>query len=266
MRLCPYTFCPYSGRVSIVSLDRSSPLPLWAQLENDLRRRLDAGEFDERFPTDLELTEGYRVSRHTVREAVRHLNRTGLLRRERGRGTVVNRAEFEQSLGTLYSLFDMVEAAGVEQTSQVLTLSVVTDEGPAEHLEVEPGTELVFLERVRLAGGTPLAVDRAWLPRSFADPLLAVDFTHTALYSELERIGNFVPNQGWERLTPIVPPAADRDRLGMSRSDAAFFLERLGVRDGQRVEWRTTVIRGDRFRFISDWSVGQKGNFRPSPT
>ena len=31
--------------------------------------------------------------------------RTGLLRRERGRGTVVNRSEFEQPLGTAYSLF-----------------------------------------------------------------------------------------------------------------------------------------------------------------
>ena len=50
-----------------IALDRHSPLPLWAQLETDLRRRIDAGEFaDGRFPTDLELTEGYDVSRHTV--------------------------------------------------------------------------------------------------------------------------------------------------------------------------------------------------------
>lgn len=247
------------------ALDRASPMPLWAQLEHDLRRRLEGGEFDERFPTDLELTGAYEVSRHTVREAVRHLNRTGLLRRERGRGTVVNRAEFEQSLGTLYSLFEMVESAGVEQTSEVLSQQITTSLGPCEQLGLPPGSELVFLERLRLAGGTPLALDRAWLPREFADPLLRVDFTHTALYAELERIGNFVPNQGWERLTPIVPPAADRDRLGISKSDAAFFLERLGTRDGKPVEWRTTVIRGDRFRFISDWSAGHQGRFRPSP-
>lgn len=247
-------------------LDRSSPMPLWAQLEQDLRRRLEDGEFDERFPTDLELTNTYGVSRHTVREAVRHLNRTGLLRRERGRGTVVNRTEFEQSLGTLYSLFDSVESTGVEQTSEVLNLEIVTDPGPAEQLGLPFDAELMFLARVRLAGGRPLAVDRAWLPVDIGRPLLAVDFSHTALYGELDRIGKPVPNQGWERLTPIVPPAVDRDRLGMARGEAAFFLERLGCRDGQAIEWRTTIIRGDRFRFISDWSVGSRGSFRAAPT
>ena len=50
----------------LVPLDRADPMPLWAQLEAELRRRIDAGEFsDGRFPTDLELTEGYEVSRHT---------------------------------------------------------------------------------------------------------------------------------------------------------------------------------------------------------
>ncbi len=252
--------------MTLAELDRNSPMPLWAQLEAELRRRLEGGEFDERFPTDLELTESYSVSRHTVREAVRHLNSTGLLRRERGRGTVVNRTEFEQPLGNLYSLFEMVEATGVEQTSEVISLGVVTDPGPAGHLGLEPGAEMVFLARVRHAGGTPLAVDRAWLPLALAAPLLELDFTRTALYAELERVGSPVPNHGWERLTPIVPRAADRERLLMAKSDAAFFLERLGVRDGRPVEWRTTIIRGDRFRFISEWSVGNRGSFRPAPS
>ena len=81
----------------LVPLDRTDPMPLWAQLEADLRRRIDVGDFgDGRFPTDLELTEGYEVSRRTAREAIRHLNKTGILKRERGRGTVINRSEFEQ--------------------------------------------------------------------------------------------------------------------------------------------------------------------------
>jgi GntR family transcriptional regulator len=245
-------------------LDRNSPLPLWAQLEADLRRRLEAGEFIERFPTDLELTQGYGVSRHTVREAVRHLNKTGLLRRERGRGTVVNQTEFEQSLGTLYSLYQSVEATGVEQASEVLALEVVRDTVAAAHLELFDDADLVFLERLRLAGGSPLAVDRAWLPLTIAEPLLQVDFTHTALYDELDRIGTPRPNQGWERLTPIVPTAADRERLDLKKVEAAFFLERLGKRDDQPVEWRTSVVRGDRYRFVAEWSTGSRTQLRPT--
>ena len=250
--------------MTVNPLDRNSPMPLWAQLESELRRRLDAGEFEAAFPTDMELTAAYEVSRHTVREAIRHLNRTGVLRRERGRGTVVNRAEFEQPLGTLYSLFQSVESTGVSQTSEVLRLVLVTDEVAADHLGAEPDLELLLLERLRLAGGSPLAVDRAWLPASFARPLLDVDWGHTALYDELGRLDAPVPTQGWERLTPIIPAASDRQLLGLGKSDAAFYLERFGSRDGVAVEWRTTVIRGDRYRFVTDWSAGGRAELRPS--
>jgi len=251
--------------MSMIPLDRTSPMPLWAQLEIDLRRRLEAGEFNDGFfPTDLDLTEAYEVSRHTVREAVRHLNKTGLLKRERGRGTIVNRAEFEQSLGTLYSLFQSVESTGVEQTSELLGLEVVSDPVAASHLQVSEEAKLVLLERLRLAGGAPLAVDRAWLPHDIAAELMGVDWSHTALYAELAKIGAPVPNQGWERLTPIVPSATDRSRLGLRKTDAAFFLERLGCRDGRRLEWRTTIIRGDRYRFVTDWSAGGQSELRPS--
>jgi GntR family transcriptional regulator len=249
--------------MAIIPLDRSNPLPLWAQLEGRLRARLDAGEFATRFPTDLELTEQYRVSRHTVREAVRHLNRTGVLRRERGRGTVVNTTEFEQPLGTLYSLFQSVESTGVEQTSSVIALDTTTDITASAQLGLDEDTQLVLLERLRLAGGSPLAIDRAWMPASFALPLLDIDFTHTALYAELDKIGAYAPNEGWERLTPVMPGPRDRKRLELRPGDAAFHLERLGKRDGANVEWRTTLIRGDRFRFVSDWTAGVSAQLRP---
>ena len=73
-----------------------------------------------------------------------------------------------------------------------------------------------------------------------------------------------MPNQGWERLTPIVPSSSDRAKLGLKRNDAAFFLERLGTRDGQPVEYRTTIIRGDRYRFVTEWSAGARSELRPA--
>jgi GntR family transcriptional regulator len=259
--------CPYSRPNGLIvpaaSLDRSSPMPLWAQLEADLQARLQAGEFDVRFPTDGALVDEYGVSRHTVREAIRHLNRSGLLKRERGRGTVVNRSEFEQSLGTLYSLFNSVEGSGVEQRSDVLSLCLTNDVDAATQLGVDPDTQLVFLERVRHAGDEPLAVDRAWVPADLGRPLLDCDFTHTSLYDELEGSCGVRPDQGWERLTPVIPPPEDRERLGLRRGQAAFHLERLGVRDDRAIEWRTTTIRGDRYRFVAEWSASGRSALTP---
>ena len=239
-----------------MTLDRSSPMPLWAQLESQLKQRLDSGEFADRFPTDSELVEEYAVSRHTVREAVRHLNKSGILRRERGRGTVVNHAEFEQPLGALYSLFRTIESAGVEQRSEVLALREDTHPVASAQLGLAPQTPLVFVERLRCAGGEPLAIDRTWVPMAVGAPLLSANFEHTALYDEMDRRCGVRPDAGWERIAPVIPSPAEREILHLRRGQAAFFLERLSTAAGRPVEWRNTTIRGDRYTFLSRFQMG----------
>lgn len=240
-----------------MTLDRDSPMPLWAQLETALKHRLDAGEFDDRFPTDNELVREYGVSRHTVREAVRQLNHSGILRRERGRGTVVNRTEFEQPLGALYSLFRSIESSGAVQRSVVLAKREELDPAIAERLERSADTSLLFLERLRYADDAPLAIDRAWLPMDIAAPLMSSDFERTALYDELEAKCGIRPDAGWERIAPLLPNPDERALLEMRRGEAAFFLERLGSAGGTPFEWRTTTIRGDRYRYVSHFEAGK---------
>lgn len=243
-------------------LDRNGPLPLWAQLESELRRRMELGHFGERFPTDRELMEIYGVSRHTARHAVGQLGADGILRRSRGIGTSVDRRTFERSLGSLYSLFQVVEESGVEQHSQVRALERVRDAEAAEQLGLEPDDELVLIDRLRFAGGEPLAIDRIWLPGTVAAPILAADFTHTSLYNELERAVGKRPNEGWERIHPSIPTDDERAALGLPAGEAVFSIERLGTYNGEPLEWRVTTIRGDRFTFVADWTAGQRNELR----
>ena len=240
-------------------LDRAHPLPLWAQLEADLRRRLVAGAFGERFPTDRELVETYEVSRNTAREAVDRLCAEGLLERRRGRGTFLVTPEFEQPTGALYSLFRSIEAAGVSQTSKVLQLEECGDAAAAQRLQVEADAPLVLLSRLRYAGDEPLALDRVWLPAEVARPLLEADFGHTALYDELASRCGVVMVDGWERIRPVLPTAAERSLLEQPVGEAVFTIERLGRTFDRVVEWRVSLIRGDRYAFVADWQARPSG-------
>jgi GntR family transcriptional regulator len=242
------------------SLDRRDPLPLWAQLTAELRRRLEAGDFNERFPTDRELTEAYGVSRQTAREAVRRLGEQGLLERSRGRGTFLRTREFEQPLGTLYSLFRAIEAQGVEQRSIVRVLDIRTDADAAAHLGVPPDARLFYLERIRLAGDEPLALDRAWLPAEVAEPLLAVDFSRTALYDELARHCGIHLTGGQERLHPVVPDRALRQALRVRTGEAVFAIERLARAGARLIEFRSSFVRGGRYGFVVAWENGSGYN------
>lgn len=235
------------------ALDRHKPLPLWAQLYEDLRTRLDAGEFAPRFPTDNELMADYAVSRHTAREAVRALRSEGRVERERGRGSWVPPQAFQQPLGALYSLFRSIEQAGVVQRSVVRALDERCAPEAAAQLGLPAEARLVYLERLRLADETPLALDRAWLPARLARPLLQVDFTRTALYDELPTHCGVAPSGGWEHVTPVVPTREQRRLLGMPAHAAAFAVRRLTWSATVLLEWREGLVGGQRYSFVERW-------------
>lgn len=227
-------------------IDRSGALPLWAQLQGDLRRRLAAGEFREHFPGELELADAYGVSRNTVREALRALRSEGTVVAQRGRRPQLN-PTIRQPLGTPYSLYDAIEATGLRQLSVVHRLGEVRDAHAAARLGLEPAESLFHLERLRLIDGEPLALEWIWSPLGLARSLLTADFSVRGFYDELEARTGVQISAGSEHLRAVVPSAPERRHLSLSRNGAAFEIERLGLAGTQRVEWRRTLVRGDRF-------------------
>ena len=243
---------PNAARAAV--LDRSAAAPLWRQLLEDLRRRLDSGEFTDQFPGEHALRDDYAVSRFTVREALRHLREAGLVTAERGRmPRVAAPTEIEQPVGPLSSLFASVEASGLEQRSTVRILDVRADGVVADRLGLDGSVPLIHLERLRLAGGEPLALDRVWLPASVARPLLEADFTHTSLYEELAQRCAIRLTGGRETLLAVTPTAAEQALLDWN--GAAFVIQRLGCVDNVPVEWRHSIVRGDRFSLTAQFSA-----------
>ncbi len=227
--------------------------PKWRTVLEDLEDRIRRGEIADRFPTDRELVEHYEVSRHTVREAVRHLRARGIIERERGRGSTVTSPALSPR-GALYSLFRDVEQAGLTQRSDVLAKDMRTDERAAALFGCEPDEPLFHLERIRHAADEPLAIDTVWLPPDLGRPLLEADFTRTSLYDELERRVGVRLTGGHETITALAPDADLVEVLNLDIDEACLSVRRVGELDGRVVECRVTIVRGSRFALEADWS------------
>lgn len=248
---------PSTDSGATIELDRDSPVPLWAQLRHDLSERAARGEFADAFPSEMALVASYGVSRNTVRESLRHLRAEGVVIAGRGRRPRL-RAEIEiaQPLGALYSLYDSVESAGHDQTSVVRELHLRRDANAASRLGLSASTRLLYLERLRLADGEPLAIDRAWFPADIAEPLVSADFTHTGFYDELASRTGIHLTGGHEQFRAVVPSSRERAILGLGSGVAAFAIERTGRVSDRIVEWRQTLVRGDRFTLVAEFSAG----------
>lgn len=231
----------------------STGTAVWQRIKADLEDRLAKGDFDERFPTDKALVEEYGVSRHTVREAVRELQATGLITRRRGKGSFRTPASHAQPLGTIYSLFRSIEDAGEQPLSVVLAREEVVDGSVAKVLGLEEDAPLFHLERVRLSGRTPLAVDHVWMPADLGRPLADVDFTSTAFYIELQAKCGIVPERGVEVSRAVAADAEAAARLGIEVGSPVFEVERRTWFGDAPLEWRVTIVRGDRYAFRAEW-------------
>lgn len=234
--------------------DRGNPLPLWAQVCADLRRRIAAGEFMPGFPGELSLVEQYEVSRHTIREALRVLRGEGIIRSERGRASTVDAAVVSQNLGSLYSLFRTLEDQGRPQRSHVRRQSLTTNATVAGNLGVDEDAELVVIERIRFADDVALALDTTWLPASIAQPLLTIDFGRQGLYETLAQECGVTVDSGRERIAAVTAPSHIASLLEIPENTAMHHIERLAFSGTRAVEWRETFIRGDRFTLEVDWT------------
>ena len=235
-------------------LDRASPLPLWAQLLAELRARLGAGEFDERFPAELELAADYGVSRNTAREALRRLRSEGTLVSGRGRRPRLNPG-IRQPLGAFYSLYESVAAAGLTQRSVVRSQQVRKNPVVARRLGLSPSAPLVAIDRVRIADDEPLALDEVYLPEAVGRPLLDADLGSGSLYEHLARLAGVRLSDAEETLGATTATAAQAEELRLPAGVGLLSIERIGWVDGRPVEWRRTLVRGDRFSLVARFSL-----------
>ena len=75
----------------VVTIDHGAATPLWRQLADILRARIQSGELSAGriMPSENTLSQEYELARGTVVKALDALEREGLIERIQGRGTFV---------------------------------------------------------------------------------------------------------------------------------------------------------------------------------
>jgi GntR family transcriptional regulator len=151
----------------------ASGIPLYSQIvqqvEDALRRKVILpGQF---LPPEPELCDGFDVARTTLRRAAGHLIDKGILRRQPGIGTRISTAPtLDYSSLTSPSLYFDLKSAHRDPSTRVVSMVAVTADSELSRRTGFPiGTDLVALDRLRLAGSIPLAVLGNHLPRAIAD-------------------------------------------------------------------------------------------------
>lgn len=229
-------------------LDETSAEPLHAQLRKIFIEKIRAGSWEsgERITAELELSEEYKVSRSTIRQAVLGLVNEGYLSRKRGRGTFVNPDKRD------LSVLDLKFSIPSDSDHQLLNVDAgQINSTMARHLSVAADEPLTLLQRLRYIDGEPAALESSWLvTRRF--PSLLNSNMSLPLWDILQNDFDTQINYDSTAIEPVILTEDEEHLLSCPTSPtAALLITRLGsTSDGQPVVYSQSLFRGDTSRAI----------------
>lgn len=201
-------------------------------------------------PTEIELMKKYEVSRTTVREAVSALVQEGYLVKKQGKGTFVREPRLLESLGRLTGFAEESTQHGYAPSAQLIGVTNQLDGDPeVEQLNLPDGQSWVKIERLRLASGDPIAIERSYWPKHIADILCQEDLETVAYYSSLERNKIFL-RYAEEDISAINADKTDASWLQVKVGSALIEMARLAYDTSDKlIEYTCTRYRGDRYKY-----------------
>lgn len=169
-------------------LKEDSATPLYRQVASDLREAIvnDVYHVGARIPTEPELSRLYDVSRITVRKAIELLVGEGLLVKHQGKGTFVRESQtmptvHDDRRAALNGFSASCRQNGLEPGSRLLRREVL-DAPPAAREFFGEGAEVIAIDRVCAADGTPIMIDHCLFARDGHEFLETAELEDASLF------------------------------------------------------------------------------------
>jgi GntR family transcriptional regulator len=229
---------------------------LYQQIADSILEMIENGDLQPgaRLPSEHALSAEHQVGRNTIRHALSELAAKGYLESVQGVGTFVTETHFPKTVEFLYGFSQEMAQRGKVVTSQVIEAKLITaDPVLARILRVQLGSEVVFINRLRLVDDKPAAIERAYLPHGFCHGILEHDFSTESLYDVLAAQYNMKPDHAEQEIGAEIATPQVSELMGLEHPAPVLVIRReTRTADGRVIEYVESEFRADRFRFYTN--------------
>jgi GntR family transcriptional regulator len=233
-------------------IDKSSPLPIYYQIEEQIKQKIDNGELQpgDALPSEREYAEQFEISRMTVRQAINNLVSEGYLFRQKGRGTFVAEKKLEQNLVGLTSFTEDMKARGLKPSSQLVSFEIIpAPEKIANRLSITKYAPVYEIKRVRLADDVPMALETVYISANLVKGLTE-DIVNSSLYQYIEGQMNLKIGRAVQTLESTIAHEIEEKHLKVEKGAPILVMERhTFLENGVPLEIVKSAYRADRYKF-----------------
>ena len=223
------------------------------RIHDQLSRIIASTSPGNRLPSEPALAEQLRVSRASLREAMRTFETQGIIRRRQGSGTYVNHPlqVIESGLEVLESIETMAKRIGLSVSPKALSIvRRIAKEEECRSLKLEPYSEVTSVTRVMLAKNHAVAYLVDVLPTDILSPEdLSTGFTGSILDLLLQR-GEAELTVSRAEIKAVTASSQVARALGIQRGDVLLsIVSELYSEDGRVVDLSNSYFLPGYFKF-----------------
>lgn len=224
--------------------------PLWLNVYKKIKYDITNSKYKEGdyLPNELELTSIYNVSRITVRTALAKLADDGLIKRIKGKGTVVQRGKIGEPLLKIRGFTQEMKQNGLIPGTDYAKYEQKTVSGyVAEIFGVNLSKKFNVIERVRSINGTTVGYFVTYIT---PDATLPHDSSlyYGSLYELLEEKG-IVVDSVTQTISAEIADKTTVKMLGLVKGEAIMVMKRFGYMNGKLVEYSICKYDGKRYEY-----------------
>lgn len=228
-------------------------LPLYIQLQNMLKEQIQTGKLGpgDQLPPERELSERFKMSRMTVRQALNQLEAEGLLYRIQGKGTFVAKPKITQTLWNLSSFTEDMISRGMKPGTQVIEKEIIyANSKLASFFQLDcDDLRLVKIRRLRTADDEPIALETTHLDyRKFHD-IMEKDLSGS-LYELFREQYNISLVKARQSIEAGEAMPLEAGLLRIPEKSALLIFERISYDSRDEViEFVSSCYRADKYKF-----------------
>ncbi len=235
---------------------KNSALPYYLQIKEVIKERIKANIYpvDTLIPSENVLSQEFSVTRATIRSALMELKKQGLIRTEKGKGSVVCNPAIEQSLLRFYSFSrDFKKSSFNSKTTIIEKREIPAPWDIAEKLALNENEGVFEITRLRWFNEYPMIIETAFVPAKLFPGLLSHNLEEKSIYDLIEYRYGIKIKKAKEYISPKAADVEEANYLGIEAGAPVFFTERTTIAADQRaIEIRRSIIRGDKYTFYTE--------------
>lgn len=233
-------------------LERFDPKPLYVQLGDIIREKIESGEWKPHqvIPSENELSKIYGISRMTARSVVSEFVREGMLYRVQGKGTFVVEPKITAPPLSYKGIREQLEQMGYQTATKLLsTKKIACTESIAKKLEIPEGSKVHVLERLRFVKEQPLSIHTSFIPAQYCKDLESKDFVGEQLCVILDKEYGLKSHKVIETLESTLAREKEAKLLSIKVGYPLLLLEDLIYDpEGKPFEYTKVLFRGDKIK------------------